>query len=150
MIDPENRRFGEGLAKRSVEFLRGRKVAAKRFFNDHRCSLVTARFGKSFRNGGKRAWRDGQVINRSRCLVERFSKIAERLLRIVVSLGVLEFRRKRREHLGVHAAMLLKTLASMCPELVEVLCGPRHPDDRHIEVSVPDHCLECREDLLRR
>src|SRR5579872_4585174 len=29
MIDPENRRFGEGLAKRSVEFLRGRKVAAK-------------------------------------------------------------------------------------------------------------------------
>jgi hypothetical protein len=53
MIDPENRRFGEGFAKRSVEFLRGRKVAAKWLFNDYRCSFVTARLGKSFRDGRK-------------------------------------------------------------------------------------------------
>ena len=149
MIDPENRGFGEGFAERSVEFLRGRKVAAKWLFNDYPCSLVTARLGKSFRDGRKRAWRDGQVINRSRCRAERFSQIAKGRLGIVVSFDVLEFRRKRRERPGIHAAMPLKTLASMDPELVEVLRGPRHADDRHVEVSVPDHCLKCREDLLR-
>src|SRR5579872_5308037 len=150
MIDPGNRRFGKGFAEGSVEFLRGRKVAAKWLFNDHPCSLVTARLGKSFRDGRKRAWRDSQVINRSRCLAERFSQIAEGLLRIVVSFDVLEFSRKHRERPGVHAAVLLKTLASMVSKLVEVLRGPPHSDDRDVEVSVPDHCLECREDLLRR
>jgi len=150
MIDPENRRFGEGFAERSVELLRGRKVAAKRLFNDHSCSLVTARFGKSFRYSRKRAWRDGQVINRSRCLAERFSQIAEGRLRIVVSFDVLEFCRKHRERPDVHAAVLLTTLASMGSELVEVFRGPPHSDNRDVEVSVPDHCLECREDLLRR
>src|SRR5665213_152203 len=79
MIDPENRGFGEGFAERSVEFLRGRKVAAKWLFNDYPCSLVTARLGKSCRDGRKRAWRDSQVINRSRCLAERFSRIAKGL-----------------------------------------------------------------------
>ena len=150
MIDPKNRRFGEGFAERSVEFLRGRKVAAKWLFNDHPCSLVTARFGKSFRYNRKRAWRDGQVINRSRCLAERFSQIAEGRLRIVVSFDVLEFCRERRERPDLHAAVLLKTLAGMSSKLVEVLRGPPHSDDRDVEVSVPDHCLECREDLLRR
>ena len=112
-------------------------------FNDHPCSLVTARLGKSFRDCRKRAWRDSQVINRSRCLAERFSQIAEGLLRIVVSFDVLEFCRKYRERPGVHAAVLLKTLASMGSKLIEVLRGPSHSDNRDVEVSVPDHCLEC-------
>src|SRR5579872_494541 len=150
MIDPGNRRFGKGFAEGSVEFLRGQKVAAKWLFNDHPCSLVTARLGKSFRDGCKRAWRDGQVINRSRRLPERLSQIAKGLLSIVVSSDVLEFCRERRERPHVHAAVFFKTLASMGSKLVEVLREPRHSDDRHVEVSVPDHSLECREDLLGR
>ena len=38
----------------------------------------------------------------------------------------------------------------MGAKLVEVLRGPCHSDNRHVEVSAPDHCLECREDLLGR
>ena len=46
--------------------------------------------------------------------------------------------------------MLLKTLASTGSKLVKALGRPCYSDDRHIEVTAPDHRLQRREDLLVR
>ena len=44
--------------------------------------------------------------------------------------------------------MLLQAFLSTSPKLVKIPRRLRHPDDRHIEVSTDDHCLESRENLL--
>jgi hypothetical protein len=150
MIDPEYRRFWEGVTEGSVESLRGSQIATKRLFDDHACVLVTARTGQPFRDGRKRAWRDGEVINGPRRPAKRFSQTAERLPRTVISSDILESCRERREGARVHAAVFLETLAGMGSKLVEALSRPCHSDDWHVEVSAPGHRLECRVDLLRR
>ena len=34
------------------------------------------------------------------------------------------------------------------PEFIDVLCGPGHPDDRHVEAAAFDQPLQRREDFL--
>ena len=73
----------------SIEFLRGGKVAAKRFFDDHARALVAVRIGQALDNGRKHVWRYSKVIKRPRRPAKRLSQIAECLLGAVVSVDIL-------------------------------------------------------------
>jgi hypothetical protein len=59
MVDPEDRRLGEELEKRSIELLRRDEITAKRFFNDQPGVLCASGFGQPPCNDLKLARRDG-------------------------------------------------------------------------------------------
>jgi hypothetical protein len=100
-----------GPVENSVEFLRGGKVATKRFFDDHACALVAAGVGQTFDYGGKQVWRNSKVVKRLRGVAKRFSKIAKGLLRAVVSVDIPQSRRKYLKRFRIQASVLLKALA---------------------------------------
>src|SRR5262249_15795365 len=49
---------------------------------------------------------------------------------------------------GIHAAVLLEAVARARPKLFEVPTSLSHSDDRHVQVTAFDHCLQRWEDLL--
>jgi len=73
MIDSKNRRLGKGTMQCLIECLRGRKVAAKRLFDDHARPFVTARIGQALGYGLKQVRRNSQVIQGPGRGAQRFS-----------------------------------------------------------------------------
>ena len=83
-------------------------------------------------------------------MAQRLSQIVECLWGAVISIDILQSGRKHLKRFRIQTAVLLETLASACPQLIEARSRPGHADDRHVEVTAPDHCLQRREDLLVR
>src|SRR6476646_6093948 len=127
-----------------------RKVAAKRFFDDYSRPPSAARLGQALGYSLKQVWRNSQVVKRAGRAAQRFAQIAECLRRVVIPIDIVKFCRKHRECIGIDTTMLLKAFACAGAKPIKTLSRPRHSDDRHIEVTVPDHSLKCREDLLER
>ena len=121
MIDSENRRLGKGTMQCLIERLRGRKVAAKRFFDDH-----ARPFGRSPHWPGpglrfKQVWRNGQVIKRPGRSAQCFSQIAKCVRRVVISVDILEFCRECREGARIDATVFLKALVCASPKPAKTL-----------------------------
>src|SRR5207249_5877246 len=141
MIDAADSRFGEELVDRTVQRLRGYKVAAEGFFDNDASSFCAARFGQTFCYGCKHAWRYREIMQWPLSITEHLAESHVRGLIPVISIDVLQTRRKFSESVDLKPAMLLDTFASAIFQLIQIPTGLCHSDDRHIKVTTLDHCL---------
>src|SRR5436309_13293616 len=99
-------------------------------------------------DGGKHARRNGQVMKRS---FRRTECPTQKLIGrgvLIIAIDVLEPGRKLIKRLWVHSSVMLQTVSR--PFLQSVKAPPRlgDADDRNIEVTLLDQCLQCRENLF--
>lgn len=136
--------------QRSVQGLGGGKVAAKWLFDDDARAVMIVGPGQPFGHGREQIWRNREVIERPSRSAERGSQSPERVGIVVIAVNILQVRRQRGKRARIDAAVLLETLARARSERVEVHRRLRHADDRHLEVTTSDQCLNCWKDLPKR
>ena len=81
-------------------------------------------------------------------VAERFADRVEGLQISVVAINVLQVSGQLLPCSIIHATMLLQAVFRACFELVKVPACFRDADDRHIELAVLDHGLQCGENFL--
>ena len=81
-------------------------------------------------------------------IAECLAQALVRRLIPIIPVDVLKTRGQFGKSIRIHAAVFLDTIAGARFQLVQIPASLGHADHRHIEATVPDHRLECGEDLL--
>ena len=142
---------GKELVQRAVELLRRGEVAAEGLFDDDARILGAAGLGQPFGDRREQAGRDGQVVQRPLGGAQRLAQALRTSRVAVIAVDVLQPGAElARTHPASTPPCFSRLSLRARPELIEVPARLRHADDRHVEVTVPDHRLQRREDLLVR
>jgi len=118
MVDPENRRFVEHAAERSIQFSRGAQIAAEGFLDDDTRVAGAIRLREVFDDRRHQTWRNRQVVRRTKSAPQLRSQAGERSRIGVVPLHVLQLRRQPGKGFLVFAAVFADRCTGPGDELI--------------------------------
>ena len=151
MVDPEDPILREDTVQLSVELLGRGKVVAERLLNDYAALLSKTNVAEMADNRAEQRRRNRKVVNRPLAAFQFVLQLDEGVVVGVIAAGVAHQRAELLEGRLVESVGAgLEARLGASAELINMAALAGDANNRHVELTVDDHPLECGEDLLER